>query len=34
MPWTIRDKLDVTLDGANEAPFIFSTFIPTGPACR
>lgn len=34
MPVLVKDRLDVALDSANKAPYIFSTFIPTGPACR
>jgi hypothetical protein len=34
MPMQIKGKLDIALDSANQAPFRFKTFIPTGPACR
>jgi hypothetical protein len=34
MPTLIKDKLDVTLDSANQSPFVFTAFIPTGPAMR
>jgi len=33
-PWFIKGKITEDLQSANDEPFIFSTFIPTGPACR
>lgn len=33
-PWFIKDKVAEDLESANEAPFVFNAFIPTGPACR
>jgi hypothetical protein len=34
MPLTIRNKMALNLSAYNQAPMVFKTFIPTGPACR